>query len=172
MLEVLKSALILLIYISKLELFVSNKNGKHINKRDLGKSGLQSSRFFFFFFLKIGLLYRKSSERALRLRNAKASHASLQTFCLTVRAPWLSKNTDSTEKATLSSYMYSMWVRTDIRTLGVCLQQRLSKVTWNYKWKLTSKRCIVNRGGKLKRFATKADNRNVFVPTFQAGAER
>ena len=143
MLEVLKSALILLIYISKLELFVSNrkKNGKHINKRDLGKGRLQSSRFFF---LKIGLLYRKSSERALRLRNAKASHASLQTFCLTVRASWLSKNTDSTEKATLSSYMYSMWVRTDIRTFGVCLQQGSSKVTWNYTLKLTSKRYIVD----------------------------
>ena len=28
------------------------------------------------------------------------------------------------------------------------------------------------RGGKLKRFGTKADNRNVFVPTFQVGAER
>ena len=144
MLEVLKSALILLIYISKLELFVSNrkKKGKHINKRDLGKSRLQSSRFFFF--LKIGLLYRKSSERALRLRNAKASHASLQTFCLTVRESWLSKNTDSTEKATLSSYMYSMWVRTDIRTFGVCLQQGSSKVTWNYTLKLTSKRYIVD----------------------------
>ena len=33
----------------------------------------------------------------------------------------------------LNSYKYSMWERAD----GACLQQRSSKVTWNYTWNLT-----------------------------------
>ena len=35
-----------------------------------------------------------------------------------------------------------MWQRTDVLTLGVCLQQRSSKVTWNYTWNLTLRRWI------------------------------
>ena len=42
-----------------------------------------------------------------------------------------------------SSYKYSMWQRTNVRTLRVCLQQRSSKVTWNYTWNLTLRRWIV-----------------------------
>ena len=41
-----------------------------------------------------------------------------------------------------SSYKYSMWQRTNVRTLRVCLQQRSSKVTWNYTWNLTLRRWI------------------------------
>ena len=46
-----------------------------------------------------------------------------------------------------SSYKYSMWQRTNVRTLRVCLQQRSSKVTWNYTWNLTLRRWTV-RGAK------------------------
>ena len=35
-----------------------------------------------------------------------------------------------------------MWERTDVRTFKICLQQRSSKVTWNYTWNLTLKRWI------------------------------
>ena len=41
-----------------------------------------------------------------------------------------------------SSYKYSIWQRTNVRTLRVCLQQRSSKVTWNYTWNLTLRRWI------------------------------
>ena len=41
-----------------------------------------------------------------------------------------------------SSCTYSMWQRTNVRTLRVCLQQRSSKVTWNYTWNLTLRRWI------------------------------
>ena len=40
------------------------------------------------------------------------------------------------------SYKYSMWQRPNVRTLRVCLQQRSSKVTWNYTWNLTLRRWI------------------------------
>ena len=33
-------------------------------------------------------------------------------------------------------------VRTDVRTFGVCLQQRSSKATWNYTWNLTLRRSV------------------------------
>ena len=46
------------------------------------------------------------------------------------------------EVATRSSCMYSMLERTDVRTWRVCLQQRSSKVTWNYAWNLTLRRWI------------------------------
>ena len=36
-----------------------------------------------------------------------------------------------------SLYKYSMWQKTNVRTLRVCLQQSSSKVTWNYTWNLT-----------------------------------
>ena len=39
-----------------------------------------------------------------------------------------------------SSYKYSTWHRTNVRTLLVCLQQKSSKVTWNYTWNLTLRR--------------------------------
>ena len=41
-----------------------------------------------------------------------------------------------------SSYKYSIWQRTNVQTLRVCLQQRSSKVTWNYTWNLTLRRWI------------------------------
>ena len=50
-----------------------------------------------------------------------------------------------------SSYKYSMWQRTNVRTLRVCLQQRSSKVTWNYTWNLTLRRWIW-RGGLTDGF--------------------
>ena len=42
-----------------------------------------------------------------------------------------------------SLYKYSMWQRTNVRTLRVCLQQRSSKVTWNYTWNRTLRRWIL-----------------------------
>ena len=42
-----------------------------------------------------------------------------------------------------SSYKYSTWHRTNVRTLLVCLQQKSSKVTWNYTWNLTLRRWIL-----------------------------
>ena len=42
-----------------------------------------------------------------------------------------------------SSYTYSTWQRTNVRTLRVCLQQKSSKVTWNYTWNLTLRRWIL-----------------------------
>ena len=44
-----------------------------------------------------------------------------------------------------SSYKYSTWHRTNVRTLRVCLQQKSSKVTWNYTWNLTLRRWILLR---------------------------
>ena len=42
-----------------------------------------------------------------------------------------------------SSYKFSIWQRTNVRTVRVCLQQRSSKVTWNYTWNLTLRRWTV-----------------------------
>ena len=42
-----------------------------------------------------------------------------------------------------SSYKYSTWHRMNVRTLLVCLQQKSSKVTWNYTWNLTLRRWIL-----------------------------
>ena len=55
--------------------------------------------------------------------------------------------------ATRSLYNYSMWERTGVRTFGVRLQQRSSKVTWNETWNLTLRRWILiasrSSGGRL-----------------------
>ena len=48
--------------------------------------------------------------------------------------PWLQREF---EIATRSSYKYSMWHRTDVWTLEVCLKQRSSKLMWNHMWNLT-----------------------------------
>ena len=47
-----------------------------------------------------------------------------------------------TRNSECSSYKYSMWQRTNARTLRVRLQQSSSKVTWNYTWNLTLRRWI------------------------------
>ena len=55
--------------------------------------------------------------------------------------------------ATRSLYNYSKWERTGVRTFGVRLQQRSSKVKWNWTWNLTLRRWILNAsrssGGRL-----------------------
>ena len=52
------------------------------------------------------------------------------------------------EIATRSSYKYSMWQGTDVRTFKVCLQQRSSKITWTYAWnQLTFRRRIRKKHG-------------------------
>ena len=62
--------------------------------------------------------------------------------------------------ATRSSYNYSMWKRKDVQTFKVCLQQRLSKVTWNYTWNLTLRRWISLRWNSI-RFVL-ADEETIF----------
>ena len=62
--------------------------------------------------------------------------------------------------------MYSMRERTDVRTLRVCLQQRSSKVTWNYTWNLTLRRWIVIRfdcstAGKQLWFRRRAESTQI-----------
>ena len=68
-----------------------------------------------------------------------------------------------------SSYKYSMWQRTNVRTLRVCLQQRSSKVTWNYTWNLTLRRWITTK--RNQQHGSKSSNYNPQVWPFEPAEE-
>ena len=68
-----------------------------------------------------------------------------------------------------SSYKYSMWQRTNVRTLRVCLQQRSSKVTWNYTWNLMLRRWITTK--RNQQHGSKSSNYNPQVWPFEPAEE-
>ena len=65
------------------------------------------------------------------------SYCSLSHFLTLNLSNFKQRKGNNIEIASCSSYKYSSVAENNVRTLKVCLQQRSSKVTWNYTWDLT-----------------------------------